>query len=162
MIYIFVVKWASLIKSLDVPLINVTIRDVSGPSRSSPRPMQPNPKPSFSDENNRYGCCWHGSLRACWFGRWCERHVTAYVDDTWQPMWTTHGSLRGWWRGSLRGNNDMAAYVDNNDVAAYMAMMMWKPTWPRPSSDYYSIPQGPSQNYNCSIKLAKKPIMTSL
>jgi hypothetical protein len=44
------VEWASLIKSLDVPLINVAICDVSESSRSSPRPMQPNPWLTIRDK----------------------------------------------------------------------------------------------------------------
>jgi hypothetical protein len=40
----------SLIKSLDVPLINVAIRDVFESSRSSLRPMQPNPWLTIRDK----------------------------------------------------------------------------------------------------------------
>jgi hypothetical protein len=39
-----------LIKSPDVPLINVAICDVFESSRSSPRPMKPNPWPTIHDK----------------------------------------------------------------------------------------------------------------
>jgi hypothetical protein len=87
-----VVEWVSLIKSLDVPLINIAIRDVSESSRSSPRPMQPNPKPGFSDENNRHELLLTWIISGCQHGCWCGClrgwYMAAYVDDTWHPTWT--------------------------------------------------------------------------
>jgi hypothetical protein len=45
-----------------------------------------------------------------WTTRGCLRggHVAAYVDDTWLPTWRTHGFLRG---------RHVAAYVDNDKDA---------------------------------------------
>jgi hypothetical protein len=91
-----------LIKPLDVLLINVAIRDVSESSRSSPRPMQPNPKSSFSDENNRHRLLLTRIIT--WLPTWTvaadldadvTADVAANVDDTWQPAWMTRGSLHG-------------------------------------------------------------------
>jgi hypothetical protein len=142
------VEWASLIKSLDVPLINVAIRDVSESSRSSPSPMQPNPKPGFSDENNchelmltwiimwlpTWMMMWQptwmtrGSLRGwhvapMWMMMWhlCGRWHGTYVDDDVAPMWTMTWHLHGWWR---------VTYVDD-DVTIIAAQPAHKKSGPQ-------------------------------
>jgi hypothetical protein len=64
--------------------------------------MQPNPKSSFNDENNRH------RLLLTWIITWLPTwivatdmdadvtaDVAAYVDETWQPALMTRGSLHG-------------------------------------------------------------------
>jgi hypothetical protein len=58
--------------------------------------MQPNPKPGFSDENNRH------ELLLTWIIMWLPTWMLM-----WLPTWMTHGSLRG---------RHVASYVDD-DVA---------------------------------------------
>jgi hypothetical protein len=96
-----------LIKSLDVPLINVAIRDVSESSRSSPRPMQPNPWLTIRDKIKSSRIATHMAAVASYV----DDDVASYVDD------------------------DVASYVDD-DVASYVDddvastwTMMWHPTW---------------------------------
>jgi hypothetical protein len=76
----------SLIKSLDVPLINVAICDVSESSRSSPRPMQPNPWLTVRDK-----------IKSSWIVADMDHYADIAVDmvDTWLPTWMSRGCLRG-------------------------------------------------------------------
>jgi hypothetical protein len=83
--------------------------------------------------------------------------VAAYVDDDGVAAYVDDDGV-----AAYMDDDDVAAYMDNNDVAAYMDNDdVAEPTLPQPSSDYHSSPQGPFQNYNYNIKLAKKPITTS-
>jgi hypothetical protein len=80
-------------------------------------PCSPTQSPVLATKIIVTDCCWHGSLCGCQHGCWCGClhgwHVDAYVDDTRQPTWMTHGSLHKWWRGT---------YVDDDDVAPMLTM----------------------------------------
>jgi hypothetical protein len=66
-----------LIKSLDVPLINVAIRDVSKSSRSSPRPMQPSPWLTIRDKIKSSRIATHMAVVASYV----DDDVASYVGD---------------------------------------------------------------------------------
>jgi hypothetical protein len=88
-----------LIKSLDVLLINVAIRDVSESSGSNPRPMQPNPWLNIRDKIKSSRIATHMAAMASYV----DDEVASYVGDDMASYM----------------DDDMTSYVDN-DVASYV------------------------------------------
>jgi hypothetical protein len=118
------VEWVSLIKSLDVPLINVAIHDVSESSRSSPRPMQPNPWLTIRDKikSSRIATDMAADMDDD-VASYVDNDVASYMDDDMASC----------------VDDDVASYMDNDvasnvddDVASYVDddHHTWTMTWP--------------------------------